>query len=62
MPQLSGSKRPAETTETRIATIPSATGGMIAADMADKAGTWYSEQQNKKNAQKSNLHNPDDLR
>lgn len=42
--------------------MPSATGGMIAADMADKAGTWYSEQQNKKNAQKSNLHNPDDLR
>ena len=28
MPQLSGLKRPAETTETRIATIPSATGGM----------------------------------
>lgn len=42
--------------------MPSATGGMIAADMADKAGNWYSEQQTKKSTNKSHLHNPDDLR
>lgn len=46
--------------------MPSPTGGMIAADMADKASNWYSDQQNKKSGaptgEKSHLRNPDDLR